>query len=244
MISGGPKTERRKSRHKQSAPVPTEFVPRRASMEFEQIKQWLIGCMSKRAQICRMKAILAFAVCPVALTAAAGCVFVLLRLFASSRHTDNGATLGWIALASVPVMFLGNRLTPRGESLMEKRMREGAPLPGTPWNRATVLIRLFLWVIFAGPRLCDWAIAAMREARQWQEQDAPGCAAVLWLLASRHKKVPYEDFQTEIPWLDLPAVLPQVTRISGVLRLQAPPAGLSLTDELRDAIRTGGPMEG
>jgi hypothetical protein len=96
--------------------------------------------------------------------------------------------------------------------------------------------------MFTGPRLCNWAIASMREARQWQRQDAHGCAAVLWLLLSRPKKVPYEDFQSEIPWLDLANVLPQITQISGVLQLQGPPAGLSLTDDLRKAIRTGGPI--
>jgi hypothetical protein len=97
--------------------------------------------------------------------------------------------------------------------------------------------------MFTGPRLCSWGFASLRESRQWQELDAHGCAAVLWLLVSRPKKVPYEDFQSELPWLDLTIVLPQITRVPGVLQLQSPPAGLSLTEDLRKAIRTSGPIE-
>lgn len=220
------------------------FLRRTKSMDFEIVKELFMQHMNKRTKICRLKGILGFIFFPIVLAVAVACVYGLLRLFTYKRYgPDNGGTCLWIALGSLPIMFIGNWLTPRGESLMERRMREGAPMPGGAVNRGTVFFHLFLWVMFTGPRLCNWAIASMREAHQWQEQDAHGCAAVLWLLVSRPKKVPYEDFQTELPWLDLPSVLPQITRVSGVLQLQSPPAGLSLNDDLRKAIRTGGPIE-
>ena len=209
-------------------------------MDFETIKELFIRHMNKKAKICRMTGILGFVLCPVALAVAATCVYGLLRLFTYQRYGPaNAGICLWSALGSLPLMFIGNLLTPRGESLMEQRMREGAPMPDSSANRSTVLFHVFLWVMFTGPRLCNWALASLREARQWQEQDAHGCAAVLWLLLSRPKKVPYEDFQSELPWLDLTMVLPQIIRVSGVLQLQGPPAGLSLTDDLRKAIRTG-----
>ena len=114
----------------------------------------------------------------------------------------------------------------------------------SPRRRSEVVGLLFLWILFTGPRLLDWGLASFREARRWQEMDTHSCAAVLWLLSSRYKKVPYEDFQSELPWLDLPAALMELERVPGILRLQTPPPGLGLTDDLRKAIRTGGPIDG
>jgi hypothetical protein len=93
--------------------------------------------------------------------------------------------------------------------------------------------------MFAGTRRLNWAGASLCEAREWLAMDAHSCAAVLWMLLSRRKKVSFEEIKTELPWLDLALVLPQITRISGVFYLHGPPAGLSLTDDLRTAIRSG-----
>ena len=142
-------------------------------------------------------------------------------------------------------MFIGNRFAPR-RSLMEERMEDGhASLALSRFGpgRAQVFAHLVLWVLFTGPRLLDWAVASLHEERQWKTYDTHSCAAVLWLLASRLHKVPYEEIQREIPWLDLAAVMPQLQRIPGVLKLQATPAGLALTDDLRKAVCTGGMLE-
>ena len=214
-------------------------------MEFEATKDLISRYAGRKAQVCRLKGIAGFALCPFAMAAAAVCIYGLLRVFTYRRYgSESGAACLWFAVGSLPVLFFLNRLIPRGESLMEKRMREGAPMPGIVLNRATVMLAVLAWILFTGPRLLDWAVACMREAEQWRQQDAHGCAAVLWLLASRPKKVPYEEFSAEIQWLDLNATLPQVRRIPGVLSLQTPPAGLGLTEELRSALRKGGPIEG
>jgi hypothetical protein len=213
-------------------------------MDFETIKELFTRHMNKMTKICRMKGILGFIFCPVALAIGMGCVYGLARLFTYKQYgPNNERACLWIALGSLPVMFLGNMIAPRGESLMEKRMREGAPMPGSAANRGTVWVHLFLWLMFTGPRLFNWAIVSMREAQEWQQMDAHSCAAILLLLVSRPKKVPYENFQSEYPWLNLPNVLPQIVRVSGVLRLQAAPVGLGLTEDLRKALRSGGPIE-
>jgi len=110
-------------------------------------------------------------------------------------------------------------------------------------GRAEVVLHLAMWILFTGPRLVDWAVASSREGRRWEQQDNHSCAAVLWLLASRLKKVPYDEIQREIPWLNLDDVMPELARIPGVLKLKAPPPGLGLTDDLRTAIGTGGDWE-
>ena len=192
-----------------------------------------------------MKAFVGFALAPVALGVAAVCVYALARLFTYKEgEPDKHVACLWIALASLPIMFLGNYLTPKGESLMEKRMREGSPMPGGSANKGEVMFHLLRWIMFTGPRLIDWGIASSREAGELQKQDPHAGAAILWVLMSRHKKVPYEYFPVEVPWLDLAAALPEVCRVPGVLQLQASPAGLGLTDDLRKAIRTGGVIEG
>jgi hypothetical protein len=211
-------------------------------MEFEAVKAWLTRWTDKRIKNCRFKGILGFTLCPVALIFALTCVYWLLRLFTEQRYAPgNRITCLWITLAILPLMFIGNRLAPRHD-LMEERMSGGpaeAALAQYGAGRSQVVILFFLWILFTGPRLVDWALGSFKEIHRLKQQDAHGCAAVLWLLVSRYKKVPYEDFEREIPWLDLTAVLPEVIRIPGVLELKTPPTGLGLTDDLRAAIRSG-----
>jgi hypothetical protein len=100
-----------------------------------------------------------------------------------------------------------------------------------------------LWIIFTGPRLVDWGMTSAREWREWRAYDTHSCGAVLWLLAARLKKVPYEEIQREIPWLNVDETGPALMKIPGVLKLKTPPAGLGLTDDLRTAIATRGNLE-
>ena len=100
----------------------------------------------------------------------------------------------------------------------------------------------FLWVIFTGPRLIDWVIFSFGEISRLKKQDSHSCAAVLWLLLLKGKKVPYPDIQREFDWIDLEATLSQLSWITGLLHLKSPPPGLSLTEDLRVAIRPGALM--
>jgi hypothetical protein len=214
-------------------------------MDFEGVKAWLTQQTEKQAKVCRLKATMGFVFAPLAVAVATTCVYWLLRLFTHDRRYNLGDSTKClsISLAIIPLMFIGNRLTPRRD-LMEERMSGDSVDAGLArYRKGEVLGLLFLWILFTGPRLVDWGIASLREGRRWQHQDVHSSAAVLWLLASRLKKVPYEDFAREIPWLNLDDILPELMRIPGVLKLKGPPAGLALTDDLRKAIGTGGQLE-
>ena len=216
-------------------------------MEFEGVKTWLARQAEKQAKTCRLKAVAGFVLAPVALAVATTIVFWLIRLFTHDGYYNLGdsKTSLWISLAVIPLMFLGNRVMPRRD-LMEERMSGDATdvaLARFGAGRGVVLGLLFMWILFTGPRLTDWALASLRERRRWLQMDTHSCAAVLWLLASRLKKVPYDEIGREIPWLNLDGVMPELARIPGVLRLKAPPPGLALTDDLRKAIGTGGDFE-
>jgi hypothetical protein len=216
-------------------------------MDFTGVKTWLAGQAKKRAEISGAKAVAGFVLAPAAVAFAATCIYEVLRHYTRARYPQSGdaAVCFWVSLATVPGMFLGNRLMPR-RSLMEERM-EADPadlaMARFGYGRGQVFAHMVLWILFTGPRLMDWAIASLREQRQWKSYDIHSCAAVLWLLASRLHKVPYEEIQREIPWLDLDATGPQLMKIPGVLKLQTTPAGLALTDDLRKAVCTGGMLD-
>ena len=105
-------------------------------------------------------------------------------------------------------------------------------------NRGVVLAHVFLWILFTGPRLLDWAIHSFRESARWKQTDTHSCAAVIWMVATRPRKVSFEDIRRELDWLDLEATLPQLKRIPGVLFLKGPPPGVGLTQEFRSAMRS------
>jgi len=210
-------------------------------MDFETVKAWLTRWTNGQMRNCRLAGILGLTLGPPALAGALAFIYWLLRLFTYNESgPDKRSMCLWITVAALPCMFIGNRFTPRRD-LMEERMSEG---PATSFSghyvaRGEVLLQVFLWIMFTGPRLFDWALRSLRKIGHWKQFDTHSCAAVLWLLMNRPRKVPFEEIQTELPWLDLPSAIPQVRRIPGVLQLQAAPIGLSLTQDLRDTIRSG-----
>ena len=208
-------------------------------MNFESVKTWFEQANARRVRNFRLKGLLGFALGPFALAAAFGLIFVLV--FALNHHDgepDHPATAFWIALVVVPLMFLGNKFLPRMDT-MEDVMSEGPSFRSRYRGR----LQIFLWIMFAGPRLFNWAFGSLGKAKRLQQLDTHSCAAVLWALATNPRKVPLEDMQRTVPWLNLEAALPEVRLIPGVLEFQTPPPGLGLTPELREAIRVGGAIE-
>jgi hypothetical protein len=211
-------------------------------MEFEAVKAWLEKATRQRIRRDRMRGCLGMAAAPVAIVAAVGLVAVVAWLFSNFGHRagPHGFHLAYllVGLAAVPLMFIGNWFFPR-ESLVDKWAAEGVPIAG---RRQQAILQGFLWVMCAGPRLFNWAQEGFQEAKELQGQDTHSCAAVLWVLISSPKKVPFADFPAKVPWLNLEAVTPDLRRIPGVLFLRAAPEGLSITQELRDAMWNGGPI--
>lgn len=204
-------------------------------MDFETIKSWLAQWTEKQAKNCRLKGIAGAILGPIALTVALLLVYCLARLLThdASNHPGSSTTGIWITLAVLPLMFIGNRVVPR-RNLMEERMSGEL---GYFAGRRVALLYFFVWILFAGPRLFDWAIHSFREIKSWKEMDTHSCGAVLWLLLTRPRKVPYEDIRKQLDWLDLDATLEQLKLIPGILFLKIPPPGLTLTQEFRDDVR-------
>jgi hypothetical protein len=214
-------------------------------MSFDKVKAWLEQATNRRIRNYRLKGILGLALGPVAVIVAMGFVSIMLMAFSNRAHRyDREAGLSWmqcigISLAMVPVLFLTNRFVPRWD-VVERRMSD----PGTPaGRRAEGMAQIVLWILFTGPRLFEWAIRSFQKAGALGQQDTHSCAAVLWVLVTHQRKVPFTDFQSAVPWLDLEATLPEVRAIPGVLEFQVPPPGLGLTPELRQAICSGGAIE-
>ena len=206
-------------------------------MNFENVKSWFDQWVEKRIGSCRVRAAAGFILTPIALAVALCLVYWMTRLLTQDRAHNLGSsrTAWWVILVLFPLLFVGNRLVPR-RNLMEERMSEGTP---GMFGRQRTLLYFFMWILFTGPRCLDWALDAIREIKAWRSVDTHSCAAVLWLLLSRPRKVPYEDIQRELDWLNLDVTIPELARIPGILFLKGPPPGLSLTQELRDEARDG-----
>jgi hypothetical protein len=203
-------------------------------MDFEVIKSWFTQWTGRQIRNCRLMGILGLVLTPVSLVVATTCVYWLLRLFthdASGNLGDSTKCL-LISLAIIPCLFIGNRFAPRRD-LMDKQLSEG---PDRSIRRQVVPL-FFLWILFTGPRLLDWAFRSFGEARRWKQMDIHSCAAVLWVLMSRSGKVSFDEIRQKLDWLDLEAVLPEMRRLEGVVFLKTAPAGLSLTQDFRDQIR-------
>jgi hypothetical protein len=208
-------------------------------MDFEAVKTWLEMRNDRLSARCRALGIFGLVLFPLGLAVAWGLLYGLLRLFThDSLGPNNALKCFWIALGCLPLLFLANRLVARRD-LMTERMEEGVPASfhGRRAANAVVIVSFLCWILFTGPRLLDWALQSFRKSRTLKRQDTHSCAAVLWLLLSRPRKVSFEDLRREIDWLDLETVLPQLKLISGILFLQTPPPGLALTQDLRNAIR-------
>jgi len=202
-------------------------------MDFEVVKAWYTESVNRRIGHCRLLGILGLVLMPLALALACGLLFCLLWV-ASHRQPNPPAisTCLWISLALIPLMFLLNLAVPR-KNFLDRHVEEG-----TRAMRGEVYAQVFLWILLAGPMLVDWSLNSFREIKWLRERDVHSCAAVLWVLISHYKRVSYEEIQAALPWLDMQATIPVVLTIPGVIQLRTPPEGLSLHQEMREAMCT------
>lgn len=206
-------------------------------MNFETVKAWMTRWAAKESRYSHLKGILGLVLGPIALAVALGLVYFVL--LSARRHAPADADYQrkclWVTLALLPLLFLGNRLVPRRD-LMEERMSEPTS-PYDPVAGAEVWLTVVLWILFTGPRLFNWAMSSFRAARFYQAMDVHSCAAVMWMLLSQPRKVTFDEIQRDLDWLNVDETVPQLRRLEGLLALRGPPPGLTLTQELRDAIR-------
>jgi len=210
-------------------------------MDFESIKGWLTLQTRRQIRTCWLLAFLGLLLTPIALAAGMLLVYIIARVLTRDAHdAQTEALCFWIALGSMPVLFLINRFTPRSTE-KEKFYHEDpdTSLVGSYMRRRKAESRFFLWILFTGPRCVDWTISSFRQIHRLQKQDTHSCAALLWLLMLKGKRVGYPDIQRELDWLDLGATAPQIGWLPGVLYINSAPPALSLTEDLRVAIRQG-----
>jgi hypothetical protein len=207
-------------------------------MDFDYIKNWLTHYNQSIASRSRMCGILGLVLFPIGLAAGVALVFALACLFTAkqSGNPDVGKSI-WVALGCIPLMFIGNYLTPRPEKKLGWDHGIDGGIGGRVVGRYKALFGVMSWILFTGPRLLNWSIKSFQAAKETGQQDVHSCAAVLWVLMSRPNRVPLDEIPAALEWLNFDATLPEVQKVPGVLFLQGPPAGLTLSTDLRNAIR-------
>ncbi len=214
-------------------------------MNFEMVKAWLEKQTAREIRNRGMLALLGIVLTPIGL-AAGFCVVLFFAWIATRESRSSGLSPAalWIAVGSVPVMFVLNALIRPKEEGPEKLYHDDNDGPdgsvmGTMIHRRKVQGQFALWLLMTGPRLVDWWMGSLKLIGQLKRQDTHSCAAVLFVLLLKNKRTSYPDIQRELEWLDLEATLPQLGWIEGLMFINVEPPALSMTDDLRMAIRTG-----
>lgn len=212
-------------------------------MDFETVKAWLVNQTNKQIRNRWLFASLGLVLLPIATAAGGLLIFAFVRM-ATRESRDPGIDTErlWITLGIIFVLFIVNLFIPKKEEPETFYSEEGDvpdSLLGSYMHRRKVQGQFILWIILTGPRLLGWSILSFREISRLKRRDTHSCAALLWLLMTKRSKVPYDNIPQELDWLDADTTLSQIKDIPGVLFLKTPPPGVSLSDDLRTAIRTG-----
>jgi hypothetical protein len=169
----------------------------------------------------------------------------------SLLHCSAGICL-WISLGLMVALFVGNLTTAREYlesysfttgTASDKIVSFHVPQVGNVSNinplapdSAHSYLKMFVSVLYAGPRLLMGATHNLRRAKRLSTVDAEGCGAVLAFLLEHDKRVPLSEIASSLPALSLDTLFPQLAELQGVLFLKSEPAGLSLSTELRREI--------
>jgi hypothetical protein len=94
-------------------------------------------------------------------------------------------------------------------------------------------VKMIVDIAFSGPRLAVAAWRAVRKARRLRQMDVPHAAEVLAVLLSAPGKVSFSELFPQIGRSDPTRVFVPLHDIEGVLFLQTPPQGMTLTQDLR-----------
>ncbi|HEU5396683.1 MAG TPA: hypothetical protein VFV81_05910 [Verrucomicrobiae bacterium] len=216
-------------------------------MEFETVKAWLVDHTNREIRRRRMMALLGLILTPFATVVGGILIYSVLFLFRhrSDRDPDIAVLDLKVLLTTVgilAVMFAVNALVRRKkepEKLYSEEVEVSDSLLDGYVQRQRVVANFFLWIALTGPRLFSWSLFSFREISRLKNADLHGPAALLWLMLAKRAKVPYDSVPRELPWLDLQPALAHLQHLPGIVFLKSPPAGISMTDDLRSAIRNG-----
>jgi hypothetical protein len=198
----------------------------------------------------------------VAVAGVAGGLFAYLLTFAFTYgaiffisltvlHWSLGVCLG-ITLALMVALFFGNLTTAR-EYLESYSFTTGTASdkvvtfyvpqvglastvnPLAP-DSAHSYLKMFVSVLYTGPRLLMGAVHNLRRAKRLATIDVDGCAGILSFLLEREKRASLVEIAAAFPGRSLEALFPQLAELQGVLFLKSEPPGLSLSTDLRREI--------
>ncbi|MEW6305143.1 MAG: J domain-containing protein [Verrucomicrobiota bacterium] len=111
--------------------------------------------------------------------------------------------------------------------------REFQQMASPDFDFIPAVARLLGGVVLVGPRLTSASLQFLHTIAAWQRLDVGLCAQVLDLLLARPRRVPLEELIRTIPGFDAVKTVAQLRMITGVVFLPSPPAGISLTNDLR-----------
>jgi len=188
-----------------------------------------------------MLAFLGLALTPIALIVSGLIILILCEMFAQEKSSSRSdticlwATMGILVLLFVINYFVGRQKEP------EKYYHDDPDLSvvGQAVSRQKAKISVLLWILFTGPRLVNWWIFSFREIGRLRRLDIHSGAAMLWVLLYKGKRLSYPDIQKEMDWLNVEATAPLLSWLPGMLYINSDPPALSLTEDLRKAIRSG-----
>src|SRR5437773_4189993 len=148
-----------------------------------------------------------------------------------------------VGLLVLVLLFIGNARTD------PEYLSEFSLTPGLTGDQAVVFYLPALGVVspdqtrnaakmitelgFSGPRLAVAAWRAARKAKRLRQLDVPHAAEVLAVLLSARGKVSFSELLPQIGKHDPARVFVALHDIEGVVFLQSPPQGMSLTQDLR-----------
>jgi hypothetical protein len=214
----------------------------------ERVQIWLEKKLAREA---RDNLLLAFAI-----LAAAGLVlaftfavfyttsfFVLWRFF----RFHPGACW-WFAFGGVVLLFFVNAFTDH-EKLTEYEVEstDGGPvrvffLPHiglvsnlNPFSAANAeaYVKILAALVLTGPRLVSAAWHTFKRSGRLRHADVPMLAYVFTLLLSAGKRVSLAEILPQLGHCDPSEIFRQISEIDGVVFLNSPPPGISLTADLR-----------
>jgi len=159
------------------------------------------------------------------------------------------SAVGWLIL---PPLFWGNARTSR-EYLSEYSVSVGTSsdtvvnfyLPGigmasnvNPLAPDTIHtgVKMITDCLYSGPRVVVAGIKTLGKAKRIRHLDVEPCGSVIAALLDSHRKLSFQEIVHKVEGIDPTRVFPQLHDIDGVLFLQTEPAGLTLTQELRQEL--------
>lgn len=104
------------------------------------------------------------------------------------------------------------------------------------WHFLLFILRVLSAVLFLGPQTVSAGIRQFQRARKLLMLDTAGCGQLLGFIASWREKVPFKVLTRKLPELELPALLPQISHLDGVVFRKSDPPGVSLAPHLREEI--------